>query len=82
MVAGLLLHPSEIATVADHQRRVAVLLLAPTVVVLLLLAIYSLIFSATLSFRVDPLYNPKVARFIGWRNYNDLWEESRFWESI
>ena len=82
MVAGLLLHSSEIATVADHQRRVALLLLAPTVVVLLLLAIYPLIFSATLSFRVDPLYNPKVARFIGWRNYNDLWEDSRFWESL
>ena len=69
-------------TVAQRQRQIAFLLLAPTVLVLLALAIYPLIFSITLSFRLDPLYNPNVARFIGWRNYGDLWEDRRFWESM
>ena len=81
-LSGLLSHPGRTGTVARRQRRVAFLLLAPAVLVLLALAIYPLVFSATLSFRVDPLYNPNVSRFIGWRNYGDLWEDKRFWESI
>ena len=68
--------------VARQQRRTAYLLLAPCVIVLLALAIFPLIFSGTLSFKVDPLYNPDVARFVGWRNYNDLFEDRRFWNSI
>ena len=81
-LSGLLSHPGRTGAVARRQRRVAFLLLAPAVLVLLALAIYPLVFSATLSFRVDPLYNPNVSRFIGWRNYGDLWEDKRFWESI
>ena len=46
------------------------------------LAVYPLVFSGTLSFRVDPLYNPDVARFVGWRNYEDLFDNRRFWASI
>ena len=67
---------------ARQQRKVAYLLLAPAVIILLALAIYPLIYAGTLSFRVDPLNNPKVARFIGWRNFTDLFEDSRFWTSI
>ena len=67
---------------AKKQRRVAYLLLAPAVIILLALAIYPLVFAGTLSFRVDPLYRPNVARFIGWRNYSDLFEDPRFWASI
>ena len=65
-----------------RQRAVAYLLLAPAVIILLLLAIYPLIYAGVLSFRVDPLYNPNVARFIGWRNFSDLFEDERFWASI
>ena len=67
---------------ARQQRRVAYLLLAPAIIILLALAIYPLIYAGTLSFRVDPLYNPKVARFVGWRNFTDLFEDARFWASI
>ncbi|MFT7458344.1 MAG: multiple sugar transport system permease protein [Planctomycetota bacterium] len=67
---------------ARQQRNIAYLLLAPAVIILLAFAIYPLVFAATLSFRVDPLYNPNVARFIGWRNYSDLFENTRFWASI
>ncbi len=67
---------------ARQQRRVAYLLLAPAIIILLALAIYPLIYAGVLSFRVDPLYNPKVARFVGWRNFTDLFEDSRFWASI
>jgi multiple sugar transport system permease protein len=70
------------SAVIRHKKRVAYLLLAPAVLVLLTLAIYPLIFAGTLSFRIDPLYNPNVARFIGWRNYTDLFEDTRFWASI
>ena len=68
--------------VARQQRRTAYLLLAPCVIVLLALAIFPLAYSGTLSFKVDPLYNPDVARFVGWRNYNDLFDDHRFWNSI
>ena len=71
-----------ISAVGHQQRRIALLLLAPVVLVLLSLAIFPMIFSGMLSFRVDPIYNPNVARFIGWRNYNDLFQDSRFWNSI
>ncbi len=71
-----------ISAVGQQQRRIALLLLAPVVLVLLSLAIFPMIFSGMLSFRVDPIYNPNVARFIGWRNYNDLFQDSRFWNSI
>ena len=68
--------------VARQQRRVAYLLLAPAVLVLVGLAIFPTIYSITLSFRVEPLYNPGAARFVGWRNYDDLFHDARFWQSI
>lgn len=71
-----------VGAVGRKQRRVAYLLLAPAVLVLVGLAIFPTVFSATLSFRVEPLYNPNAARFIGWRNYNDLFQDARFWNSI
>lgn len=74
--------PLQPGAVARQQRRTAYLLLAPCVIILLALAIFPLIFSGTLSFKVDSLYNPDIARFIGWRNYNDLFDDRRFWNSI
>lgn len=68
--------------VARQQRRTAYLLLSPCVLLLLGLAIFPTVVSATLSFRVDPLYNPNAARFVGWRNYDDLFGDARFWGSI
>lgn len=67
---------------ARQRRRVALLLLAPTVLMLVALSIFPTVVSAVLSFRVEPLYNPKVARFVGWRNYSDLFQDERFWQSI
>ena len=74
--------PLRPGAVARQQRRTAYLLLAPCVVILLALAIFPLIFAGTLSFKVDSLYNPDIARFVGWRNYNDLFDDRRFWNSI
>src|SRR6185437_12199496 len=70
------------ASLAVRRRHVALLLLAPTLLVLIGLAIFPTVYSAILSFRVDPLYNPKVAHFVGWRNYTDLLGDLRFWKSI
>ena len=74
--------PLRPGAVARQQRRTAYLLLAPCVIILLALAIFPLIFAGTLSFKVDSLYNPDIARFVGWRNYNDLFDDRRFWSSI
>ena len=74
--------PLRPGAVARQQRRTAYLLLAPCVIILLALAIFPLIFAGTLSFKVDSLYNPDIARFVGWRNYNDLFDDRRFWNSI
>jgi multiple sugar transport system permease protein len=71
-----------VGVLARRERRVAYLLLAPALLVLIGLSIFPTVFSATLSFRVEPLYNPNVARFVGWRNYNDLFEDERFRRSI
>ncbi len=68
--------------VSRQTRRTAYLMLAPCVIVLIVLAIYPMAFSGVLSFKVDPLYNPNVARFIGWRNFEDLFDDFRFWQSI
>jgi multiple sugar transport system permease protein len=80
--AGVVPTPPRVGAVARQQRRVAYLLLAPAVLVLVGLAIFPTIYSITLSFRVEPLYNPGVARFVGWRNYDDLFHDARFWQSI
>ena len=74
--------PLRPGAVARQQRRTAYMLLAPCVIILLALAIFPLIFAGTLSFKVDSLYNPDIARFVGWRNYNDLFDDRRFWNSI
>jgi multiple sugar transport system permease protein len=67
---------------ARRRRRIAYLLLSPALTILIGLSIFPTIVSAVLSFRVDPLYNPRVARFVGWRNYGDLFHDERFWQSI
>ena len=74
--------PRRVNAVAHRQRMVAYMLLAPAVLVLGILAAYPLVYSGILSFKVDPLYNPDVARFVGWRNFEDLFDNARFWKSI
>ena len=74
--------PRRVNAVAYRQRMVAYMLLAPAVLVLGILAAYPLVYSGILSFKVDPLYNPDVARFVGWRNFEDLFDNARFWKSI
>ncbi len=60
--------PRRARSVAARQQGVAYLMLAPAVLVLVALAVYPMINSGVLSFKVDPLYNPNVAHFVGWRN--------------
>ncbi len=76
------LPPPRAGAVARRQQLVAYMLLAPAVIVLVVLAAYPLVFSGVLSFKVDPLYNPDVAHFVGWRNYEDLFDNKRFWKSV
>jgi multiple sugar transport system permease protein len=69
-------------SLAGRRRRVAYFLLAPSLLILIGLSIFPTVFSAYLSLRVEPLYNPRAAHFVGWRNFNDLFGDDRFWQSI
>jgi multiple sugar transport system permease protein len=71
-----------VAPLTSRRRRLARFFLAPTLLVLIGLSIFPTVYSAILSFRVEPLYNPNAARFVGWRNYSDLFRDERFWHSI
>lgn len=72
----------DINTVVSRQRAIAFKLMLPTCIVLLLLSIYPLFSSLNMAFRLEPLYNPDVARYVGFRNFTDLWSDDRVRESV
>jgi len=80
--AGSALVSVAMRSIRAQRRRLAYFLMMPSLVVLIGLSIFPAVVSGILSFRVHPLYNPNVARFIGWRNFEDLFDDARFWESI
>ncbi len=73
---------ARVRSIRRQKRRVAYSLLLPALLILLGLAIFPLLYAGWISFRFEPLYDPTIARFVGWRNYSDLTEDVRFWESI
>ena len=64
------------------EGRIALLLVLPTLVVLIALAVYPLIWSGVLSFRVENLFNPRIGHWVGLRNFNYLLTEDVFWKSV
>lgn len=65
------------------EGRVALLLVLPTLIILIALAVYPLGWAGTLSFRVENLFNPRIGHWIGFRNFNYLLtDDDVFWKSI
>ncbi|MCC5973121.1 MAG: sugar ABC transporter permease [Rubellimicrobium sp.] len=63
-------------------RRLAVLLVLPTWVLLILVFALPLAGAIWLSFRNETLGSFVTPRFIGWENYRGAFADPRFWESI
>ncbi len=57
------------------RNRLAVLLILPTLIVLVGLAIYPTLYALWTSLRVYLLYNPAASRFVGLSNYTHLFED-------
>jgi len=64
------------------DRRTAVLMIAPTVLVVGLIFIYPLILSFWTSLHYQVLSQPHLTRFIGLGNYHWLMREPRFWGAL
>ena len=56
--------------------------LLPCLIILFGSAIFPLFYAGWVSFRYEPLFDPSVAHFIGWENYEELFDDVRFWESM
>ena len=60
----------------------ALFLVLPTLILLIVLALYPLGWAGIMSFRVESLFNPKIGKWIGFRNYAYLLGDDVFWKSI
>src|ERR1700759_1631263 len=61
--------------VRARANRLAVLLILPTLIVLVGLAIYPTLYALWTSLRIYLLYNPAADRFVGLSNYTHLFED-------
>ena len=64
------------------QKQFSYITLTPSFIFILLISIVPVIISIIMSFRLELLYNPDVSKWIGFRNFNDLFEDRRFWTSV
>ena len=65
------------------EQRVAWLLVLPTLLILFGLAVYPLIWSGMMAFRVENLFNPKIGKWVGFRNFDYLLTgDDTFWKTI
>jgi len=65
------------------ERRVALLLVTPTLVILFILSIYPLIWAGMMAFRVENLFNPAAGKWIGFRNFDFLLtKDQTFWKTM
>ena len=70
------------ATWIRNERRIALLLLAPSVLFLLAMAIYPSFYSLYLAFHNYMIYRPGDAPFYGFGNFRDLFADSSFFAAI
>ena len=61
----------------------ALLLVAPTLIVLFILSVYPLGWAVTMAFRVENLFNPAASHWIGLRNFEFLLtKDDTFWKTM
>ena len=64
------------------DRRTALAMVSPTVVIVALVFVYPLLVSLWTSFQYKVLSQPDLDRFYGLGNYQWLWKEPRFWDAF
>ena len=65
------------------ENQIGLLLVLPTLVILIGLALYPLGWTLATSFRSDNLFNPLASRWIGTRNYEFLFfNDDTFWKTV
>ncbi len=64
------------------DRRTALAMVSPTVVIVALVFVYPLLVSLWTSFHYKVLSQPALTRFYGFGNYAWLWREPRFWDAF
>ncbi len=64
------------------EGRIALLLVLPTLIILVGLAVYPLGWAGAIAFRVENLFRPDIGHWIGFRNFKYLLTEDTFWKSI
>lgn len=67
---------------ARSERRLATMLLLPSVLFLLAMTIFPTIYSLWMSFQQYNLSRPDLAHFVGLRNYGNLLGDDIFWKAV
>ena len=67
---------------SSRQRRTGWLMAAPTIIAILALGIFPLLYSLVLSFQRRDLQHPNEDQFVGLGNYAAALADARFWDSM
>ena len=65
-----------------RENRFALLCIAPSIVILLALTVFPLVYAVYISFQDFYLPRPRAITFVGLQNYGDILADSRFWTSL
>jgi multiple sugar transport system permease protein len=65
-----------------YEERSAMIFLAPVMTVLMLVAVFPIVYSLYLSFFRIKLTRPNQTPFVGLKNYTDLFTDELFWTSV
>jgi multiple sugar transport system permease protein len=73
---------ARLAAAEHHDTRIAYLLLLPSVLYLLAMSVYPMLFSLWLAVRNYLIYRPDLSSFAGLGNFSDLAHNETFWASV
>jgi multiple sugar transport system permease protein len=73
---------ARLAAPEHHDIRIAYLLLLPSVLYLLVMSVYPMVYSLWLAVRNYLIYRPDLSSFAGLRNFWDLAHDAIFWTSF